>query len=312
MKGTIRDDGSHCLGGYRIKSIAIRRLRPGETNYTKFAPGLRILNHPEKKTHYCENSSVSICKKPIFLSSLLLSILLLTQAVIAVPAFNNPYESGWYRVNGLAANQDYIRNSSNVLFPWWLYGYFNEADNTEWGFRYNEYNYYYLDDIRYRIIGGSYQPCSIGTFWPELKSPKVVYLPGREYVDFWGRFSFSGEPAQPGDRLNASVGDFDAGQYIVSERGWYVFRVYRDDPLTANIDGAAPGDIITFTAIEQGMGLIHSTATSGNTPIWTHHQDRVRVDINALPEPAAILLFGLGVLGVRAMGRKSGSAKFQT
>jgi hypothetical protein len=145
-----------------------------------------------------------------------------------------------------------------------------------------------------------------------MKSPQVLYIAGREYADFWGRFSFSGEPAQPGDRLNARIGDFDTGQYIVSEQGWYVFRVYRDDPLTANIDGAAPGDIITFTATEQGMGLIHSTATSGNTPIWTHHQDRVRVDINALPEPATILLFGLGVLGVRAMGKKSGSAKFQT
>ena len=101
--------------------------------------------------------------------------------------------------------------------------------------------------------------------------------------------------------MNAYVGDYNAGQYIISEQGWYVFRVYRDNPLTANIDGAIPGDLITFMAIEQGTGLMHSTITSGNAPIWTHHQDRVRLDINALPEPATILLFGLGIIGVRVI-----------
>jgi len=142
-----------------------------------------------------------------------------------------------------------------------------------------------------------------------MKDPKVIYIAGREYVDFWGQFSFAGKPAQQGDRLGAYVGDYNAGQYVVSvsDPGWYVFRVYRDDPLTADIDGAVPGDLITFTAIEQSTGLTHSTVTSGNAPIWSHHQDRVRVDINALPEPATILLFGLGVLGVRVIRRKSGS-----
>ena len=302
MKGTIRDDGSHITGGCRIKSKVIRRLRPGETNYTYFAPGLRILN---QLINSLSSYTQSTLKKTAAICIFFLTILFLTEAVFAVPVFNSPYDCGWYRVNGLASNQDYIRNSSNVISPWWLYGYFNEGDSTEWGFRYNEYNYVYLDDIMYRIIGGSYQPCSIGIFWPEIKSTKVRYTAGREYVDFWGRFSFSGEPAQPGDRLNAYVGDYNAGQYIVNDTGWYVLRVYRDDPLTANIDGAKPGDIITFTAIEQSTGITHSTTTSGSTAIWTHNQDRIRVDINALPEPATILLFGLGVLGVRRMIRKN-------
>ena len=111
MKGTIRDDGSQKTGGYRIKSKIFRRLRPGETNYTNFAPGLRILNQLKKIFFalYTPSKPAVVC--------LFLAIFFLTETIYAVPVFNSPYDSGWYRVNGLAANQDYIRNSSNVLYP---------------------------------------------------------------------------------------------------------------------------------------------------------------------------------------------------
>ena len=172
--------------------------------------------------------------------------------------------------------------------------------NVEW-IPAQDFRYKATEDVLYNFLGGSLQPGSIGCpFIPFYKYCSIVEIQtvaGREYLDFWGKFDFFGIPAMQGDILKAYIGKFYAGQYVVTESGWYVIRIYGDDPQTPYKDGAIPGDYISFEAIKNDTSKVYPVETSQNLPIWTDQEDRIRVDINAVPEPSSIVMFGIMALG---------------
>lgn len=167
--------------------------------------------------------------------------------------------------------------------------------------------YYYLDRRQYNLLGGrSYllgHPCYPlwhGFYWWRRVA--------REWVYFYGRFTIFGEPAQPGDVLRAFIaGDgherIRVGEFTVSTEGWYGdMRVFGDIPLTAYKEGALPNEMITFEAWDENAESWFPTEILYGLPIWTSHGARIRVDVNAIPEPSTIGFLGLGALGVWGLG----------
>ena len=195
--------------------------------------------------------------------------------------------------------------------PWWAEGNFNEGDNIEWIYDNLENQYTFLDVTLYKLIGGNYllgPPCYPSWhgfrdfYWEKDSAKKVIYFPedkvSPQWMDICGKFSFFGEPAEPGDQLSAYIGEMIVGQHIVSDEGWYNLRIFRDSSLTAYIDGAMPGDMMTFAAWSQRTGKIYPVEILLGVPTWTFHGDSIRVDVNTIPEPSSIVLFGFVALKV--------------
>jgi hypothetical protein len=203
-------------------------------------------------------------------------------------------------------------------YPWWTEADFNEGDNVEWVYRYLESQYEFLDDTLYRLLGNNYllgpliDPWWHGFddfYWANDVEIKIIGLPiskaDPEWVDIWGKFSLLDEPAQPGDRLSAYIGTVVVGEYVVSDEGLYNLRVFRDNPLTAQAEGARPGDMVTFTALHLLTGKTYPVEILSGIPRWTYHADRIRVDLNAVPEPSTITLLGLAAFGFLVRRRKA-------
>lgn len=203
-------------------------------------------------------------------------------------------------------------------YPWWTEADFNEGDNVEWVYRYLESQYEFLDDTLYRLLGNNYLLGSLidpwwhgfdDFYWAKDVEIRIIGLPiskaDPEWVDIWGKFYFLDEPAQPDDQLSACIGEVVVGECVVNDEGWYSLRVFRDNPLTTCIDGARPGDMVTFEAMHLLTGTTYPVEILSGIPRWTYHGDRIRVDLNAVPEPSTIALFGLAALGVLASRRKA-------
>ena len=203
-------------------------------------------------------------------------------------------------------------------YPWWTETDFNEGDNVEWVYSYLESQYEFLDDTLYRLLGNNYllgpliDPWWHGFddfYWAKEIEIKIIGLPiskaTPEWVDFWGNFYVLDEPAQPGDELIAYIGSAFVGECVVADEGWYNLRISRDNPLTARTDGARPGDIVTFMALHLLTGNTYPVEVLSGIPRWTYHGDRIRVDLNAVPEPSTIALFGLAALGIVVSRRKA-------
>ena len=181
-----------------------------------------------------------------------------------------------------------------------MYRGFNDAGNVEW-IPAQEYRYEVLEKVLYTFLGGSYEPGSIGCPFSEFLKYSCFLesqnTPTREYLDFYGQFDFFNKPAKQGDVLKAYIDDFYAGEYVVTEPGIYDIRIYGDDPQTPYKDGAVPGDYISFEATSVNTGITYPVETSLNVPVWTNQVDRIMVDINAVPEPSSIVLFGFMAFG---------------
>jgi hypothetical protein len=168
--------------------------------------------------------------------------------------------------------------------------------------------YYYLGRKQYSLLGGmNYllgHPCYPLWYGYDFYRLGIAAVRERpQWVDFYGLFTVLNEPAEPGDELHAFVAGDDkdmicVGEFIVSIEGSYDYiRVFRDDPLTTYKDGAMPDEMITFRAWDQSAARWYPTEVLYGVPRWTSHGARIRVDINAIPEPFTLWFLGLGALG---------------
>ena len=285
--------------GRNITLRYLPQLRPGENLLIPAAPGLYLKNASSKHIQYDKFAKTSFPGNFIWI----LILFCFVNRVDAIPVFNMNTISQRQSIDnsiheGLLVNDSYFN-----YYPWWANRGLNKSRYNE-SIPAQELKYNFLENTLYNFVGGSYVPGSIGTMAMQDKSYKDIQIISydiREYVDFWGRFDISGQPADIGDILNAYIGNYNTGQYIVNETGWYVIRIYRDDPSTEYKEGAVSGDYIRFEAIEHDSGYLHATETSQNLPVWTNNKDRIRVDINALPEPSSVILFGIAAMGFLRM-----------
>jgi hypothetical protein len=199
---------------------------------------------------------------------------------------------------------------------WPIYANPGDYIDRYWYYCLDKGQYRYLDEGQYNLLGGlSYllgHPCQSMWYDYHLRSwlvilEKIVSPPkkaGPEYVDFYGEFRIFGKLAQLGDILRAFVAGDDTepicvGQFIVGVEGWYGdLRVFRDNSSTTAKDGALPGETITFGAWDKSAGRWYPTEILYGRPEWTYHEARIRVDVNAIPEPSTISFLGLGALAV--------------
>ncbi len=208
------------------------------------------------------------------------------------------------------------RRAADQWCGWPTYANPGDYIDRYWYYCLDEGQYRYLDEGQYNLLGGlNYllgHPCHLTWYDYHFRSwlvvlERIVRPPekaGPEYVDFYGEFKIFGEPAQPGDILRAFVAGDDTepicvGQFIVSVTGWYGdLRVFRDNSSTTAKDGALPGETVTFGAWDKSAGRWYPTEIVYGRPEWTYHKARIRVDVNAIPEPSTISFLGLGVLAV--------------
>jgi len=108
-----------------------------------------------------------------------------------------------------------------------------------------------------------------------------------ESMVVYGLVSIEGVAAQPGDEVAAICpGNVVCGQFTLETAGQYGFmHIYKDDPLTAEKDGAAPGDLVTFRVWDASAGVeLDTTAqviTGTNPPSWTFDGDIGNINLNA-------------------------------
>ena len=87
-------------------------------------------------------------------------------------------------------------------------------------------------------------------------------------MDFYGYI--------PGADVGDTIRIYDpdgvlCGEYAVGTRGQYGFvHVYGDDPVTAEDEGAEPGDVLTFTLNDGPLG--------GGDVVWEGDARRLKVD----------------------------------
>jgi len=187
-----------------------------------------------------------------------------------------------------------------------LVGYFD----TIWQHYLDRGQYYYLDKRQYNLLGGSAYLLGHPSYplwysynfyaWPAVKvTPHEVKIQA-EWVDFYGMVTILGEPAQAGDEVFASVsgsGQIEVGQFAVVIPGWYGYmRVFRDNPLTVDKDGALPNDVLNFTVRQKRSGMLFPADAVSGAAIWTTHGSQIRVDLFAIPEPSTVLTLGAGLL----------------
>jgi bacillopeptidase F (M6 metalloprotease family) len=102
----------------------------------------------------------------------------------------------------------------------------------------------------------------------------------------YGTLTIDGQPARPGDEVVAVCpGNLVCGQYSVETTGQYGFMsVYGDDTLSPAVEGARPGDALTFRIWDASTGLerdAQATVVGGGTPVWSGDRQIVQIDLSA-------------------------------
>jgi hypothetical protein len=106
-------------------------------------------------------------------------------------------------------------------------------------------------------------------------------------ISVYGLASVAGLPAQPGDEIAAICpGNVVCGRYSVETEGQYGFmHVYRDDPNTQAVEGAAEGSPITFRIWDASAGMerdARATLVNGaGSPVWTADGAIVQINLSA-------------------------------
>lgn len=100
-----------------------------------------------------------------------------------------------------------------------------------------------------------------------------------EWINVYSTNStYNGQPLPVGTVVTAIAEDGrPLGQVVVREHGWYgLLAVYGDDGYTAELDGARPGERISFLINGQP-----AVVTNGVTTVWTANGDLMQVDLAA-------------------------------
>lgn len=123
---------------------------------------------------------------------------------------------------------------------------------------------------------------TIPTFQPHFR----VARPTAESMDFFGSVLIDGLPAGPGDEVAVICpGDVICGQFTVSSPGQYGFmHVYRDDTSTNEIEGAKPGDPLTFriwdVRAQMEPDALPTVITGTDPPGWSYDGALSRVNLD--------------------------------
>ena len=260
MEGLARDGGSRSTGTRRVWNLLRNSLRNrlGERHNISVAPGLFAVRyfhrHPFKKFYRALAAAAILFKKPGIIFFAALLLVCTADNVRAVPIHNRNFNAAWYSVETGRAGWD-LHGLSLIGYPHsgWRYGYFNEGDNIEWIYDALENQYAFLDDTLYRIMGGS-------------------YLLGSVCYPRWHGF-----------RYYYWVPDSDIEIIIIDNQA--------EDQLPANIEAVESGDILTFATRQNRMG--HFLNRRYDITGRPYSEERIDVDAKAIPEPSAIVFFGL-------------------
>lgn len=118
----------------------------------------------------------------------------------------------------------------------------------------------------------------------------------------YGTLTIDGLPARAGDEVAAICpGNIVCGQYTVSMTGAYGFMsIYGDDSGTPAVEGAKPGDPLTFRIWDAGTGLerdAQATLAGGSgSPVWLADLEIVRIDLSATDGQAIPLQAGWNLI----------------
>jgi hypothetical protein len=125
-----------------------------------------------------------------------------------------------------------------------------------------------------------------------LNLAKAVNLTSRvtvtnRFSDFWSAADMSETGLRPGDVITAKTATgLIVGEAMVNDKGWFLLHVYGDDMSTNRVDGARPGEALTFEV--NGM----AATVSGNTR-WTEQESNevtvFAAGANPLPTGYALL-----------------------
>jgi len=329
MQGTVRDGGSRTAGSPKgtmddVRAEKARRSKPSDSSLVPLRPQGQAC---PRESGGCSSLVASLAVAIILLSNRADAAYaevggsVATVGVGSYGAFGSPYGSVWKSqavtpfTDGLLANYDdwFLTDNRN---RWWMFD--NPGEYIDRGRYYwlDEAQYYYFDEGQYNLLAEAayllgrprysmryaYHFYWWGAILARLTPPPQKA--SQEWVDLYGEFTIFHEPAQIGDILRAYVtGENEdpicVEQFIVTVEGRYGdLRILRDDPLTPGRDGAQPGETITFGAWDKSAQRWYTTEIVHGSARWTYHGARIRVDVNAIPEPCTITFLGLGALAV--------------
>ena len=122
-----------------------------------------------------------------------------------------------------------------------------------------------------------------------LVQPAVLgkVSPSQQWVNLYSATStIDGQPMPAGIIVGVYAAGVQCGQFVTKSTGRYgLVPCYRDDPTTIQVEGAKPGDLLTFTtngspAVAVARSL-NGAAVAATTPItWSQNLDRWEVDLS--------------------------------
>jgi len=189
--------------------------------------------------------------------------------------------------------------------------------------------YHYLDRLQYSLLGGrSYvlghaaYPLWHGhivSLWTKDSNHRTGAANecDTEWLGFHGRFFIFNEPAQRGDKLVAFVSDEDdykmkVGRSKVRKQGRYgPMRLRKDDSATPYKDGVLPGEMVTFMAWDKSTATWYQTEVLRGSPYASGDRKFTKVNLNAVPEPATVVVLALGAIGILLLGGKTNHQRYQ-
>jgi hypothetical protein len=127
---------------------------------------------------------------------------------------------------------------------------------------------------------------------PEGNLSKAVNINTRvtvtnRFSDFWSAADMSETGLRPGDVITAKTeSGLLVGEALVNNKGWFLLHVYGDDKTTSHVDGAVPGEELTFEVNGVAAGV------SGNARWAEQESNELTVfaaGANPLPTDFALL-----------------------
>ncbi len=100
----------------------------------------------------------------------------------------------------------------------------------------------------------------------KLSNPTNRATITNRFSDFWSAADMSETGLRPGDVITAKTpSGLLVGEAVVNDKGWFLLHAYGDDKTTSHVDGAVPGEELTFEVNGMAAGV------SGNIR-WTEQE----------------------------------------